>query len=236
MSENPRLVTPDTGPHASLQCVAVIVAIISFIPVAPTGTTEADGQQYSVVVRIDGRNTALTSSEISVRIGSIRVPATAIKTSSDVLRNIAIVVDAGPDQAKVLSREKELAVALVNELSDASTSFTIASASTLSNPQATTPDRSVAIEHICDIAGDNGEKTSVPIYDVIGSAIRQISLSPGLRVVIFIGEGNAECLRFAMIFCRHAYQSWQLSRFCRSMGKEMGKVNGRPMMRQQLTR
>src|SRR5260370_29812490 len=154
------------------------------------GTTKADSQQCSVVVRIDAGNAGLTSSEIAVRIGNMSVPATAIKTSPDVLRNIAIVVDAGPDQAKVLSAEKDLAIALINELSDASTSFTIAGAGLSSKTQATTLDRSVAIEHIRVIAGENGEKRNVPIYDVIGSAIRQISLSPGLRVVIFIGEGN----------------------------------------------
>jgi hypothetical protein len=168
----------------------VVVATIFVVLVAPHGTTKADSQQYSVVVRIDARNAGLTSSEIAVRIGNLSVPATAIKTSPDVLRNIAIVVDAGPDQAKVLSEEKDLAIALINELSDASTSFTIASAGILSKTQATTLDRSVAIEHIRGIAGGYGEKRNVPIYDVIGSAIRQISLSPGLRVVIFIGEGN----------------------------------------------
>jgi len=99
-------------------------------------------------------------------------------------------MDAGPDQAQVLSEEKDLAMALINELSDASTSFTVASAGISSQTQATTFDRSVAISHIRGIAGENGEKRNVPIYDVIGSAIRQISLRPGLRVVIFIGEGN----------------------------------------------
>jgi hypothetical protein len=53
------------------------------------------------------------------------VPATAIETDPDVPRNVAIVIDAGPDQAKVVSKEKELVVAPINELSDASTTFTI---------------------------------------------------------------------------------------------------------------
>jgi len=149
----------------------VVVATILVVLVAPHGTTKADSQQYSVVVRIDAGNAGLTSSEIAVRIGNLSVPATAIKTSPDVLRNIAIVVDAGPDQAKVLSAEKDLAMALINELSDASTSFTIAGAGISSKTQATTLDRSVAIEHIRDIAGENGEKRNVPIYDVIGCAI-----------------------------------------------------------------
>ncbi len=191
MSESPRLVTPNTVRYGSLRCVSAVVApIISVVLVSPVVTTKADGQHHSVVVRIDAKSAGLTSSEVIVRIGDMSVPSTAIKSIPDVPRNIAIVIDAGPDQAKVLSTEKELAVALINELSDASTSFTIAGASISSKMQETTLDRSVAIEHIRDIAGEIGEKTNVPIYDVIGSAIRQISLSPGLRVVIFIGEGN----------------------------------------------
>jgi hypothetical protein len=191
VSENPTLVTPTTVRYGSLRCVsAVVVAITSVVPVARPGTSKADGQQYSVVARADAKSPGLTSSEIVLRIGDMSVPATAIETSPDVPRNIAIVIDAGPDQAKVLSKEKELAVALINGLPDGSTSFTVAGAGISSRTQAATLDRSVAIEHIRDIAGEDGEKTSVPIYDAIGSAILQISLSPGLRVVIFIGEGN----------------------------------------------
>jgi hypothetical protein len=113
-----------------------------------------------------------------------------IKASPDIPRNIAIVMDAGPDQAKVLSKEKDLAIALMNGLSDAGTSFTVASAATSSKMQAPALDRSVAIEHVREITGDNGKRTNVPIYDALGAAIRQISLAPGLRVIIFIGEGN----------------------------------------------
>jgi len=65
--------------------------------------------------------------------------------------------------------------------------------------QATTLDRCVEVGHIREITADNGEKTDASIYDAIGSALRQISLTPGLRVVIFIGEGNdrASRMRYA---------------------------------------
>jgi hypothetical protein len=214
MSENPRLVALNTGRYGSSRCItAVVAAIISVVLVSPPGTIKADGQQHSVVVCIDAKSAGLTSSEIIVRIGDMSVPSTAIKSIPDVPRKIAIVIDAGPDQAKVLSTEKELAVALINELSDASTSFTIAGASISSKTQATTLDRSVAIEHIRDIAGENGEKTNVPIYDVIGSAIQQISLSPGLRVVIFIGEGNDGGSRMRYAELRSLAESNQIAFF-----------------------
>jgi hypothetical protein len=152
--------------------------------------TEANGHQYSVVARIDSRNVGLTPGEVFVRIGNITVPATAIQASPEIPRNIAIVIDAGPDQAKVLSRETELAIAVINALSTSDTSFTIASVGALPTVWPATLEPSVAIEHVHDITEGSGTKANVPIYDVIGSAIRQVSLAPGLRIVIFIGEGN----------------------------------------------
>jgi hypothetical protein len=169
----------------------VTVAGIFVVLVAPHGTSKADGQQYSVVARVDAQSAGPTLRDIVVRVENVSVAATAINASpADIPRNVAIVMDTGPDQAKVLSQEKDLAIALINELSDAGTSFIIASVGASSKMQAATLDQSVAIEHIRKITEDNGEKTNVPIYDAIGSAIRQISTTPGLRVVIFIGEGN----------------------------------------------
>ena len=214
MSESPRLVAPNTVRYGCLRCItAVGAAIISVVLALPPGTTKADGQQRSVVVRIDARNAGLTSSEIAIKIGNMSVPATAIKSIPDVSLNIAIVIDAGPDQAKVLSKEKDLAVALINEVSEAGTSFTIADAGISSTTQATMLDRSVAIEHIRNIAGEHGEKTNVPIYDVIGSAIRQISLIPGLRVVIFIGEGNDSRSKIRYAELRSLAESNQIAFF-----------------------
>ena len=176
-----------SGPFQSI--AGAVVATIFAVLVAP-GTTKAQGQQYSVVARVDAKSAGLILRDIFVRVGNVSVPAKAIHASSDISRNIAIVMDSGPDQAKVLAKEKDLAIALINELSDAGTSFIIASVGTSSKMQATMLDRSVAIEHIREITEDNQEKTNVPIYDAIGWAIRQISATPGLRVVIFIGEGN----------------------------------------------
>jgi hypothetical protein len=66
-----------------LQCVAVVLAATLFVAlVAAHGTTKADSQQYSVVVRIEAGNAGLTASEIAVRIGNMSVPATAIKNQS----------------------------------------------------------------------------------------------------------------------------------------------------------
>lgn len=191
MSAGPRLVALNTCRYGPWRCVtALIAAIICVAFLTPSRTTNAAGQEYGVVARTDAKSAALTSTEIIVRIGDVSVPKTAIKTNRDVPRDIAVVIDAGPDQAKVLSKEKDLAIALIHELSDGSTSFTIARAGSSKNTQTTTLDRFVAVENIRDIAGENGEKTNVLLYDAIGSAIRQVSLSPGLRVVVFIGEGN----------------------------------------------
>src|SRR5262249_16352069 len=77
----------------------------------------------------------------------------------------------------------------INEFSNRSTTFTIATAGVSSEPQSTF-EPSVATERVRDVAGASGVKTNVPIYDPIAAAIRQVSLRPGLRIVIFVGEGN----------------------------------------------
>jgi hypothetical protein len=214
MSESSGLLTLDGRRSLPSRCVAgVFVAIIFAVLFAPPGTTKADSQQYSAVVGVDAKSAGLTSSEVLVRVGNLSTPATAIKASPDIPRNIAIVMDAGPDQTKVLPKEKDLAVVLVNKLSCSNTSFTVVRAGTSPETQATTLDRPVAIEHIRDITGDRGEKTNVPIYDAIGSAIRQISLTPGLHVVVFIGEGNDGGSRLRYAELRNFAESNQIAFF-----------------------
>jgi len=151
-----------------------------------------------------------------LRVGNASAQVTAMQASSEIPRNIAIVIDAGPNQANVLSREKELAIALINELSNAITMFSIARAGISSSTRAATLDRSVAIQQIGEITGDSGKKTNVAIYDALGSAIRQISLAPSLRVVIFIGEGNdgGSSLRYAEL--RRLAESNQIA-FCAAL-------------------
>jgi hypothetical protein len=209
MSETSRPVALNTVHSRALRSIAVVVVVL----VASPGTTKADSQLYSVVVRVDAKSAGLTSSEVVIRIGNTSVQATAVQASPEIHRNIAIVMDAGADQANVLQKEKDLAIVLINELSDSSTSFTVASAGTSSKTQATTLDRSVAIEHIRDIAGDSGQKRNVAIYDAIGSAIRQVSLDSCLRVVIFIGEGNDGGSRLRYAELRNLAESNQVAFF-----------------------
>lgn len=191
MNEGSRLLARSTRLSLRLsRSVAGMAVATIFVVLVALGPTKADSQQYSVVARVDVKNAGLTPGELDITIGNLSMPATAIKASPDIPRNIAIVVDAGPNQANVLSKEKDLAIALINDLSDGSTSFTVSSVGTSPKVQAPTQVRSVAIGYVRDITAESGKETNVPIYDAIGLAIRQISHIPGLRVVIFIGEGN----------------------------------------------
>lgn len=178
---------------------ARVVFGAAFVALLASMTTGAD-DQHSIVARVDPKSAGLTPRQVAVRVGDITVPATAIRATPEIPRNVAIVMDAGPDQSNVLSKEKELAVALINEMSDSGTSFTIASAGVLPKVQVPTPERSIAMGHIRDITADSGSrKTNIPIYDAIGLTIQKVSVTPGLRIVIFIGEGNdgASKLRYA---------------------------------------
>jgi hypothetical protein len=200
MSRSSRLAAQNKRSPWFLRCVPrAFVAAIVTLPCALPSTTKADDRQYAIVARVGAKNAGLTLGEVVIKVGSASVRATAIKASPETPRNVAIVVDAGPDQGRVLSREKALAVALINELSDAGTSFTIARAAISPKTEEPTLDRRLAIEHIRDLAGDSGEKRNVAVYDALGSAIRQVSLIPGLGVIIFIGEGNdgGSSLRYA---------------------------------------
>jgi hypothetical protein len=191
VTRSSRLVAQNKRCPWFLRCVPrAFVAAIVTLPCALSGTTNADDRQYAVVARVDAKSETLTLKDVVIKVGSVSVRATAIKASPETPLNVAIVVDAGPDQGGVLSREKALAVALINQLSDAGTIFTIARAAISPQKEEPTLDRRLAIEYIRDLAGDRGGNQNIAVYDALGSAIRQISLSPGLRAIIFIGEGN----------------------------------------------
>jgi len=189
----------------------VVVATIAAL--AASGTTKADSQQYSVVARVDAKSARLSSGEVVVTIGNIAAPAITIKANPDIPRNIAIVLDAGPDQAKVLSKEKDLAVGLINDLAGNGTSFTIAEAGTSIKMQAPTQDRAIAIEQVRDITGNSGKRTNVAIYDAIGSVMRQGSVGEGLRIVVFIGEGNDGGSKLSYTALRDLAESHQVAFF-----------------------
>jgi hypothetical protein len=216
MSEGFGRAAAKAGRRRSWRIVGAVTPVILVVFIASPGTTDANTQRYSVVARLDGNRARPTPGEVVLRIGNASAQVTAIQASSEIPRNIAIVIDAGPNQANVLSREKELAIALINELSNAITMFSIARAGISSSTRAATLDRSVAIQQIGEITGDSGKKTNVAIYDALGSAIRQISLAPSLRVVIFIGEGNdgGSSLRYAEL--RRLAESNQIA-FCAAL-------------------
>ena len=214
MRENSRPRALSFARSSSFRCVAAVtVANFFTIHIALTAMAKADRQQCTVVARVDAKSEALAPRDIAIKVENVSAPVTAIKASPEIPRNIAIVMDAGPDQATVLFKEKELAVALVNKLYDANTNFTVASVGTSSTLQPATLDRSVAIGHIREIKGDIGEKTNVPICDTIASAIRQISHSPGLRVLLFIGEGNDGGSRVSYTELRSLAESNHISVF-----------------------
>jgi hypothetical protein len=216
MSEGFGRAAAKAGRRRSWRIVGAVTPVILVVFIASPGTTDANTQRYSVVARLDGNRARPTPGEVVLRIGNASAQVTAIQAGSEIPRNIAIVIDAGPNQANVLSREKELAIALINELSNAITMFSIARAGISSSTRAATLDRSVAIQQIGEITGDSGKKTNVAIYDALGSAIRQISLAPSLRVVIFIGEGNdgGSSLRYAEL--RRLAESNQIA-FCAAL-------------------
>jgi len=175
---------------SSLLGIARLAAATVIVAGVAGGTTLAESAQSAIVARLPSGHPALTQSELTVRIGTTNFPVTAIRKSPDVPRSIAIVLDVGPDQTEVLFKEKEIAMALINELSDSRTSFTVVRAGTSAKVEETAVDRSLAIKGVSAMTADTGRKAGAPIYDAVGAAIHETSRSPGLRIVLFIGEGN----------------------------------------------
>src|SRR5260370_32208179 len=101
MIDNSQLVTPSTDQFLPSRRGAGVVVTIVFMFIIPSGRAQTNHQQYAFVVRVDAKNTGLTPNDIIVRVENVRVPAIAIQAFPETPRSIAIVVDAGPDQAKV---------------------------------------------------------------------------------------------------------------------------------------
>ena len=147
------------------------------------------GQEHTVVARLEGSTDAAGSAEVMVRSGHQSAAAT-LGNPLEIQKQIAILVDAGPSQVSVLSREKDLAESSVKALSAPGTSFVIGKIGLSGRLGERAVDEDVAINSIHEIAGETGKRTDVPIYDLVVSAIQKLSEAPGIRVVIFIGGGK----------------------------------------------
>jgi hypothetical protein len=110
--------------------------------------------------------------------------------ASEAPMSIALVMDAGPNQSAVLNREKELASSLIAEFSDTTTDFIVIRAGYQATTIVARSVGSIAMSSLQALGTETGKKSQIPVYKAVALAIEDLSLRPGIRVVMIIAEGN----------------------------------------------
>jgi hypothetical protein len=104
--------------------------------------------------------------------------------------SIALVMDAGPNQSAVLNREKELASSLIAELSNKTTDFLVIRAGYQATNIVTSSVAPIVMSSLQALSTETGKKSQIPVYKAVVLAIEELSLRPGIRVLMIVAEGN----------------------------------------------
>lgn len=151
---------------------------------------KADALQQSMILRADSPTREIDPRDLGITTEGRQGKVVSVMDASEAPRNIALVVDAGPNQSGVLNREKELASSLIAEFSDAKTEFIVIRAGYQAINMTTTSAGPVAMSSIRALSAETEKKSQIPIYKAVALAIEELSLRPGIRALIIIAEGN----------------------------------------------
>lgn len=158
-----------------------------------SGTTHAvmtSNAERTIVLRADSPERSINPQEFELSLEHRRANVVSVRDSSEAHLTMALVIDTGPNQSKVLEREKQLASSLVTQFADSPTQFVVVRGGYAAKKVADTSESQVAIEGIDTLTSETGKKSLIPIYKAIALAIGELSLRPGIRVLIVIAEGN----------------------------------------------
>ena len=159
-------------------------------PFVAASVAKTDALQHSVILRADSPNREVSPRDLAITAEGRRGNVVSVMDASEAPMSIALVIDAGPRQSGVLNREKELASSLIAEFSDTRTEFIVIRAGYQATNITSTFAGPVAMSSIQALNTDTGNKSLVPIYKGVALAIDELSLHPGIRVLIVIAEGN----------------------------------------------
>lgn len=67
----------------------------------------------TIIVRVEPPDRKVLPSEVEIRTDGKRLKALSVSDPSAMPFNVAFVIDAGPDQTRVLNKEKDLAMAIL---------------------------------------------------------------------------------------------------------------------------
>lgn len=156
---------------------------------AAASVVESDLQQ-TIVLRADSPNREIDPRALGIIAEGRRASIISVTDASETPMSIALVIDAGPNQSAVLNREKELASSLIAEFSNTTTDFIVIRAGYQAASIVTSSEGSGATSSLQALSAETGKKSQIPVYKALVLAIEELSLRPGIRVVMIIAEGN----------------------------------------------
>ena len=144
----------------------------------------------TIIVRVEPPDREVLPSEVKIMTEGKRLNALTVSDPLTTPLNVAFVIDAGPDQSRVLNKEKELALAILNTLPARVSKLLVVRAGYQHTVYPATTDRGEVTRLIQSLATEKGKKSGIPIFDAMVAAIDELSLLPGMRVLIIIAEGS----------------------------------------------
>jgi hypothetical protein len=169
------------------QCASSVLFGIAML--APSAAGQGKTVQ-TVIVRVEPPDRKVLSSEVEVKADGKRLNVRSVSDPSTMPLNVAFVIDAGPDQSRVLGKEKDLALAIVNALPVPVSKLLVVRAGYRHIVYPGTADRAEATHLIQSLVAEEGTKSGIPIFEAMAAATGELSRLPGMPVLLIIAEGN----------------------------------------------
>jgi hypothetical protein len=178
---------PRHNRRATLFCL-LLISVGSLSVTASAAKT--NDLQHSIVLRTDLPNREIAPRDLGITADGRQGSIVSVVDASEIPLSIALVIDAGPDQFAALNREKLLASSLIAEFSDTTTEFIVIRAGYQATHIASSTVGSIALSSLQALSVETGHKSQIPIYKAVALAIEELSLRPGIRVLMILAEGN----------------------------------------------
>jgi len=182
------MLCPKRNRRATLVGFLLFVGLGSSSVAANAATT--DNLQHSITLRADSPHREIGPRDLGITAAGRRGRIVSVTNSSEAPMSVALVLDAGPNQSAVLNREKELASLLIAEFSNARTDFIVIRAGYQATNIATSSAGPVLLDSLQALRAETGKRSQIPINRAVALAIEELSLRPGIRVLMIIAEGN----------------------------------------------
>lgn len=168
----------------------LFLIVLSFVALGSEANAAAlSDVEYTIVVRAESPDRQISPEQLEISADKRAARIKSVVGKPDVRTSIALVIDMGPDQVKVIDRERALASSLISHFSGSRSDFIVVRAG--NRPQMMVSGSSqAATDAIEAMTPEMGKKSEIPIYDAMVVATNELSKHPGIRVLVVIAEGN----------------------------------------------